>query len=91
MADKPNVAAVPDLLHFHPEWVIDPPPPWIWAVIKEILDPPQVIEITKAYVEARKSILVAQKTAVEAQVRALDAQMKVNDLVGKMVGGAKPR
>ncbi len=90
MAEKPIVATLPELLHFHPEWFTDPPPPWIWTVIQEVLDRRQVIEITKAYVDARKNILTAQKTAIEAQVRALDAQIKVNDLVGKMVAGVKP-
>ncbi len=89
MPDKSIAANVPELLHFHPEWIFDPPPPWIWTIIQEALDRRQVIEITKAYVDAKKSVLVAQKTAIEAQARALDAQIKVNDLVGKMVGGIK--
>ncbi len=90
MPIEPLEAALPDILHFHPEWFTDPPPWWILIKLGDRFDPRQVINVAKAQVEVKNSVLLAQKTALQAQMKVLDAQIKANALMGDMVGAVKP-
>lgn len=91
MPERTIEAAVPEILHFHPEWFTDPPPWWIWKNIEERFDKAKLADFVKAQFEAKTSILTAQKAALQAQIHALDAQIKVNDLGAKMLSAKAGR
>ena len=59
----------PDSLRFHPEWVTDPVPPWVF----DILDKAAQREIARIHLEMTKNILIAQQRAVEAAMAVVKA------------------
>ena len=57
MATQPR--QLPDVLRFHPEWFVDPPP-WVLPY----LDKEQIIQTARIQIEFQKAVLTAHAKAL---------------------------